>query len=67
MESRAVQVHLWDDSYGLISHLSYVPAGYEQVNGLSSLTEEAGAQWLAQNRREYRELCKTEYDRSTFG
>jgi len=67
MEPRAVQIHLWDDSYGLISHLSYVPAGYETVNGLSSLTAEAGTKWLAQNRREYQELCETEYDRSHPG
>ena len=39
MEPRAVQLHVWDDSYGLISHLSYVPAGYKEVAMLSSLTE----------------------------
>lgn len=65
MEPRAVQVHVWDDSYGLISHLSYVPAGYETVNALSSLTEEAGAEWVAQNRHDYHEFCKTEYEVSS--
>jgi hypothetical protein len=30
---------------------------------LSSLTDEARTQLLAQNRRDYQELCKTEYDR----
>jgi 3',5'-cyclic-AMP phosphodiesterase len=64
MEPRAVQVHVWDDSYGLISHLSYVPAGYEKVDALSSLTKEAGAQWLAQNRLDYQKLCQTEYDQA---
>jgi len=67
MEPRAVQVHLWDNSYGLISHISYVPAGYEPVNGLSSLTAEAATKWLAQNRQEYQELCEAEYDRSPYG
>jgi 3',5'-cyclic-AMP phosphodiesterase len=67
MEPRAVQVHMWDASYGLISHLSYVPAGYETVNGLSSLPEEEAAKWLAQNRQDYQELCATEYDRSPSG
>jgi 3',5'-cyclic-AMP phosphodiesterase len=61
-EPRAVQVHIWDDSYGLISHLSYVPAGYEIVSGLSGLSEETGANWRAQNRRDYDELCKAEYE-----
>jgi Icc protein len=62
MEPRAVQLHVWDDSYGLISHLSYVPAGYEEVAMLSSLTDGARAQLFAQNRRDYEKLCKTEYD-----
>jgi hypothetical protein len=62
MEPRAVHIHVWDDGYGLISHLSYVPAGYETVNALSSLTEEARAEWVAQNRQDYQEFCKTEYD-----
>jgi len=63
MEPRAVQLHVWDDSYGLISHLSYVPADYEEVAMLSGLTDEARAKLLAQNRRDYQELCKSEYDR----
>ncbi|MBV8451515.1 MAG: phosphodiesterase [Deltaproteobacteria bacterium] len=63
MEPRAVQLHVWDDNYGLISHLSYVPAGYEEIALLNGLTGEARAQLLAQTRRDYQELCKTEYDR----
>ena len=63
MEPRAVALHVWDDSYGLISHLSYIPAGYEEIAVLSSLTREARTQLLAQNRRDYQELCKTEYNR----
>jgi 3',5'-cyclic-AMP phosphodiesterase len=67
MEPRAVQIHVWDYGYGLVSHLSYIPAGYDQVNGLGSLTEEAGAQWLAENQREYRAFCEAEYDRPRTG
>ena len=63
MEPRTVQLHVWDDSYGLISHLSYVPAGYEDLTMLSGLTDEARAKLLEQNRRDYQELCKSEYDR----
>ena len=63
MEPRAVQLHVWDDGYGLISHLSYVPAGYEEVAMLNGLTDEARAKLLAQNRRDYQELCNSEYDR----
>ena len=63
MEPRAVQLHVWDDSYGLVSHLSYVPANYEEVAMLNGLTDEARAKLLAQNRSDYQELCKSEYDR----
>ena len=63
MEPRAVALHVWDESYGVISHLSYIPAGYEEIAVLSSLTREARTQLLAQNRRDYQELCKTEYNR----
>jgi len=58
-----VQLHFWDESYGLISHLSYVPAGYEEVAMLSGLTDEARAKLLARNPQDYQELCKSEYDR----
>ena len=50
---------------GLVSHLSYVPAGYEEKKALSSLTDDARKQWLAQNQREYQEFCRTEYDRES--
>ena len=63
MEPRAVALHVWDDSYGLISHLSYIPAGYEEIPILSTLTSEDRAQLLSQNRRDYQEICKTEYNR----
>ena len=63
MEPRAVQLHAWDPSYGLVSHLSYVPAGYEEVAMLSGLTFEARDKLLAQNRQDYQELCRREYDK----
>jgi Icc protein len=63
MEPRAVQLHVWDDRYGLLSHLSYVPAGYEDLAMLNGLSEQARAKLLAQNRRDYQELCKIEYDK----
>jgi 3',5'-cyclic-AMP phosphodiesterase len=63
MEPRAVQLHAWDASYGLVSHLSYVPAGYEEVAMLGGLTDEARDKLLAQNRQDYQELCRREYDR----
>ena len=55
-----LQLHVWDESYDLISHLSYVPASYEEVAMLRSL--EASTKLLAQNRRDYQEFCKTEYE-----
>jgi Icc protein len=63
MEPRAVQLHVWDKGYGLISHLSYIPTSYEEVAMLNGLSEEARAKLLAQNRRDYQDLCKSEYDR----
>jgi 3',5'-cyclic-AMP phosphodiesterase len=64
MEPRAIQIHVWDHGYGLVSHLSYIPAGYEKVEALNSLTEEARAQWLAENKRDYHAFCEAEYDQS---
>jgi 3',5'-cyclic-AMP phosphodiesterase len=63
MEPRAVQLHVWDRSYGLISHLSYVAAGFEEMALVDSLTDETRTKLLAQTRHDYQELCKTEYDR----
>jgi len=63
MEPRAMQLHVWDESYGLISHLSYIPMDYEEIAILNSLTSEDRAELLAQNQRDYQELCQTEYDR----
>jgi 3',5'-cyclic-AMP phosphodiesterase len=63
MEPRAVALHVWDESYGLISHLSYIPAGYEEIPILSTLTSEDRTQLLSQNRRDHQEICKTEYNR----
>ena len=63
MEPRAVTLHVWDESYGLISHVSYIPAGYEEIPILSTLTSEDRVELLSQNRRDYKEICKTEYNR----
>jgi len=63
MEPRAVQLHVWDNSYGLISHLSYVPAGYEEIAVLNNLTADAREKFLAQNRHDYQEFCRIEYDK----
>ena len=63
MEPRAVQLHVWDEGYGVISHVSYIPAGYQEIPILSTLRSDDRRQLLAQNRRDYLELCKTEYDR----
>jgi 3',5'-cyclic AMP phosphodiesterase CpdA len=66
LEPRAVALHVWDESYGLVSHLSYVPAGYEEMDLLGSLTEEARTKLLGQTRSDYQELCRTDYDRHKF-
>ena len=62
MEPRAVQLHVWDPGYGLVSHLSYVRGDYESVSMLSGATDEVRSEVITQNRRDYAELCRTEYD-----
>jgi hypothetical protein len=39
MEPRAVQLHVLDPGYGLVSHLSYVSSDYRNVAILGSLPE----------------------------
>lgn len=63
MEPRAVQLHVWDEGYGLVSHLSYVPAGYEAVPMLGGLSDEARTKLVARNWRDYQDLCKSEFER----
>ena len=63
MEPRAIQLHVMDPGYGLVSHLSYVPNGYERVSLLGSLADEVVADILARDRKAYSELCREEYDK----
>jgi len=63
MEPRAIQLHVWDPGYGLVSHLSYVPNSYERMALLSSLKAADREQIVEQSRRDYEALCKSEFDR----
>jgi 3',5'-cyclic AMP phosphodiesterase CpdA len=62
IEPPAVQLHLFDPGYGLISHLSYVGGDPEIFNiaGLSS--NQTLESVLERCNREYEELCRMEYD-----
>ena len=62
MEPRAIQLHVWDPGYGLVSHLSYVRGDYESLSTLSGASDEVRTEVLTQNRRDYTELCRIEYD-----
>jgi 3',5'-cyclic-AMP phosphodiesterase len=63
MEPRALQLHVLDSGYGLVSHLSYVPCNYEHVPILGSLPAETVAELLARERGAYEELRREEYER----
>jgi 3',5'-cyclic AMP phosphodiesterase CpdA len=63
MEPRAVQLHVWDPGYGLVSHLSYVPNSYEPLLMIADLAPDARAELIARNRGDYERMCKAEYDR----
>ena len=63
MEPRAIQLHVWDPGYGLVSHLSYIPNSYEPMALLSSLKAAEREQIVEQSRRDYEALCKSEFDR----
>jgi 3',5'-cyclic AMP phosphodiesterase CpdA len=63
MEPRAIQLHVWDPGYGLVSHLSYVPNSYEPMSLLSGLNAADRSQILEQSRRDYEAMCKSEFDR----
>lgn len=62
MEPRTVQLHVLDPSYGLVSHMSYVPRDYRNVAMLASLPEKDRAALVARARRDYEDMCRTEYD-----
>ena len=65
MEPRAIQLHVWDPGYGLVSRLSYVRGDYESLSTLSGASDEVRTEVLTQNRRDYTELCRIEYDLPT--
>ncbi|MGO9604892.1 MAG: phosphodiesterase [Candidatus Binataceae bacterium] len=63
MEPRAIQLHAWDPCYGLVSHTSYVPNGYEHMDMLASLEEDARRKMLSDSRSVYEEMCAEEFER----
>ncbi len=62
MEPRAVQLHVLDPGYGLVSHLSYVPNDYRNVAMLGSLPEKERADLVGRARRDYEHLRGAEYE-----
>jgi 3',5'-cyclic-AMP phosphodiesterase len=62
MEPRAIQLHVWDPGYGLISHLSYVPNSYQALPLLDDLDEARRATVLSHARTDYEAMCGDEFD-----
>ena len=62
MEPRAIQLHVLDPGYGLVSHLSYVPNDYRNVAMLGGLPENDRAALVAHAKRDYQDMCDTEFD-----
>ncbi len=62
MEPRAIQLHVWDPGYGLVSHLSYVPDSYEPVDMIGSLDGAARSDLISRNKRDYSAMCRDEFD-----
>jgi hypothetical protein len=62
MEPRAIQLHVFDPGYGLVSHLSYVPSGYRHVTMLDTLSKKDRSELVERTRRDYETLRRTEYD-----
>ena len=62
LEPRAIQLHVMDPGYGMVSHLSYVPSGYQQVGMLTGVSTELREKLLSENRDQYAALCRIEYD-----
>jgi 3',5'-cyclic-AMP phosphodiesterase len=58
MEPPAVQLHVLDPSYGIVSHLSYVAGAHENISPPQPQRDELVATAL----RGYAELCLTEFD-----
>jgi 3',5'-cyclic AMP phosphodiesterase CpdA len=62
MEPRAIQLHVLDPGYDLVTHLSYVPNGYREVQMLGSLPEKDRASLVERAKKDYAEMCRTEFD-----
>ena len=62
MEPRAVQLHVLDPGYGLISHLSYVPSAYAKVEMLGTLPEKDRIALVERAKKDYQEMCRGEFD-----
>ncbi len=65
MEPRAIQLHVLDPAYGLVSHLSYVPSDYRKVAMLGGLPEKDRAMLVERAKRDYEDMCRSEYDLPT--
>jgi hypothetical protein len=63
MEPRAIQLHVWDPAYGLVSHLSYIAESYEPLAMLAPLDAATRDKIIAQSKRDYAALCASEFDR----
>ena len=63
MEPRAIQIHVWDPGYGLVSHLSYLPNSYEPLAMLGGLDAASRDSVIQQTKRDYEDLRKSEFDR----
>ncbi len=62
MEPRAIQLHVLDPGYGLVSHLSYIPSGYRYITILDSLSEKDRSVLVERTKRDCEALRRTEYD-----
>jgi len=62
MEPRAIQLHVHDPGYGLVTHLSYVPTDYGKMELLGSLPEKDRAALVGRAKKDYEEMCRSEYD-----
>ena len=65
MEPRAIQLHALDPGYGLVSHLSYVPSGYQNLAMLASLSEIDRETIVGRAKKDYDAMCEAEFDRPT--
>ena len=63
LEPRAVQLHLLDARYGLVSHLSYVGGDYETFSPISAFRSNRTPEELREMvQHNYEALRRTEYE-----